>query len=396
MQLKDFMYYPNLGCRLAMIRCYEWRGSKLPAVEQTLIQQLWFLLGAINLFYQNLGLVIDLSLSETQKELSAFIAQISETCSVMGLTLVGASNMWMLLYYRREIEAVLGELQELYPPRRQRIYRIKHYYEQSTRLMKHSTTFFLFAYAYYNSLPIVELCYELLAASQQVKYKAQSDTWYPWHLFLAERSALSFAASYLCQAISSLSGVAVIMSGQYLMCFFTTQMRMHFDALANGLSTLDARHSEANEQLKEMIVYHCRLLHIEQQINRIFNFMFLSNFSTSTIAICLMAFAMVMINLAAAFKYSVGLMSFLVFCVFICYNGTQFTLASDKLLPAAFYNNWYDGDRNYRRMLLFFIMRSCESRVLRTYKFTPVSMATYMAMLKFSYQLFTFFRAMIK
>lgn len=54
-------------------------------------------------------------------------------------------------------------------------------------------------------------------------------------------------------------------------------------------------------------------------------------------------------------------------------------LQSDKLLPAAFYNNWYDGDLVYRKMLLFLMMRSCESRVLRAYKFTPVSMATYMA-----------------
>jgi len=48
-------------------------------------------------------------------------------------------------------------------------------------------------------------------------------------------------------------------------------------------------------------------------------------------------------------------------------------------MPAAFYNNWYEGDRNYRRMLLFFMMRSGETRELRTYNFTPVSMATYMA-----------------
>lgn len=48
-------------------------------------------------------------------------------------------------------------------------------------------------------------------------------------------------------------------------------------------------------------------------------------------------------------------------------------------MPAAFYNNWYEGDATYRKMLLFFIMTSCESRVLRTYKFTPVSMATYMS-----------------
>lgn len=48
-------------------------------------------------------------------------------------------------------------------------------------------------------------------------------------------------------------------------------------------------------------------------------------------------------------------------------------------MPSAFYNNWYDGDIYYRRMILFFMMRSCESNVLRAYKFATVSMPTFMA-----------------
>ncbi|XP_034483196.1 putative odorant receptor 69a [Drosophila innubila] len=396
MQLKDFMYYPDLGCQLAMIRTYEWSGRKSVAGQQTFIKQVWFIIGAVNLFYQNLGLVTDLCLAETQEmQLAVLIAQISETCSVLGLTLVGASYMWMLLHHRTDIETMLDQLQQLYSHQR-RLYRIEHYYLKSSQLMKYTTIFFLFAYTFYNSLPVIGLIYNLYADSQHIIYKTQSNTWYPWQLFVTENSMPSFVASYLCQAVASLSGVAVIMTSQFLLCFFTTQMQMHFDALAHEFNTLDARQPDANEQLKEMIAYHCHLLHIANDINRIFNFMFLSTFATSTIAICLMGFAMVMIDLAAAFKYSVGLLSFLVFTIFICYNGTQFTTTSDKLMLAAFYNNWYEGDRNYRRMILFFIMRSRESRVLRTYNFTPVSMATYMAMLKFSYQLFTFFRAMIK
>ncbi|KAM8708606.1 hypothetical protein ACLKA7_015558 [Drosophila subpalustris] len=396
MQLKDFMYYPDLGCRLVRMRTYEWRGRKSSADQQTMVNNVWFVIGAVNLFYQNLGLAIDLCLADTQEmQLSTYIAYVSENCGVLGLTFVGASYFWMLLHYRNDIESILDKLQQLYSQQSQ-LYRIEHFYEKSTRLMKYATIFFLFACAYYNTLPVFYLIYDLHVESQSVRYKTQSNTWYPWHLLDTQNSTLSFVASYLCQALSSLTGVASIMASQFLLCFFTTQMQLHFDALVNRFNNLDARQPKANEQLEAMIAYHCHLLHIANDINRIFNFMFLSTFATSTVAICLMGFAMVMIDLAAAFKYSMGLLLFLIFTILICYNGTQFTTFSEKLMPAAFYNNWYEGDRNYRRMILFVIMRSSESRVLRTYKFTPVSMATYMAMLKFSYQLFTFFRAMIK
>lgn len=324
------MHYPSIGCRLVMMRRYEWNGSQMPRVHQTLFQRLWFQFGALNLIYQNVGMVIYLFLAEAPDEqLGAYVAQISETCSVMGLTLVGACNMWMLMHHRSDIESILSELQQLYPAQdnHSRIYRIAHYYEKSTRLMRYTAIFFISAYAYYNALPVVELLYELLSESQHVRYKYQSNTWYPWLLMSDPRSSASFMTAYLCQAISSLVGVAFIMASQFLLCFFITQMQLHFDALANGLRYLDANQPGANEQLKTLISYHSRLLCIANRINQIFNFTFLINFTTSTIAICLMGFAMVMISLASTFKYSVGLLSFLVFTLFICYNGTEFTSA---------------------------------------------------------------------
>ncbi|EDV90888.1 GH23434, partial [Drosophila grimshawi] len=169
---------------------------------------------------------------------------------------------------------------------------------------------------------------------------------------------------------------------------------LHFDALASGFGALGAGQPGANDQLKALIAYHIRLLSITRKINRAFNFVILINFATSTIAICVMAYSMVMFNVFMACKYSVGLVAFLILTFFICYNGDQLTSASNQLLPAAFYNNWYEGDLNYRKMMLFFIMRSCETQELRAYKFMPVSMITYMAILKFSYQLFMFLRTM--
>ncbi|XP_017840265.2 putative odorant receptor 69a [Drosophila busckii] len=396
MQLHEFMHYPHLGCRLTMMRRYEWQGSGVPQEQQTRLQRAFFYFGAFNLIYQNLGLAINLFLVQPQRlQLSAFVAEISETCSVMGLTLVSACDLWLLEHHRPDIEFLLSELQKLFEQRTRNRNRVAYYYSTSSRLMRYTTIFFVFACIYYNLLPILELLYEMLAQSQHIRYKSQSNTWYPWQLFAAPDSYLSFLAAYVCQGMSSLVGVAFIMASQFLLCFFITQMQLHFDTLASGLGALDARQSTANMQLKNLIAYHSRLLKLGDLLNRIFNFIFLINFTTSTIAICLMCFAMVMINLASAFKYSVGLMAFLVFTFFICYQGTKFTKASDKVLPAAFYNNWYEGDLAYRKMLLFLMMRASQSRVLRAYKFTPVSLATFMAILKFSYQLFTFVHSMI-
>lgn len=48
-------------------------------------------------------------------------------------------------------------------------------------------------------------------------------------------------------------------------------------------------------------------------------------------------------------------------------------------MPAAFYNNWYEGDLAYRKMLLILMMRSTKPYMWRTYKLAPVSITTYMA-----------------
>ena len=67
-------------------------------------------------------------------------------------------------------------------------------------------------------------------------------------------------ASYLCQVQSSLTGVAFIMAGEFWLCFFITQMQMHYDFLDNALLNLDARQAKAVNRLKYLIDYHNKLL----------------------------------------------------------------------------------------------------------------------------------------
>ncbi|XP_053957008.1 putative odorant receptor 69a [Anastrepha ludens] len=407
--LQDFLKYPNLALNLAWSNPFAWSGARSYSYHIMWLRRALFIFGALNLVYQNFGMLIYLFMPN-ESSTESFIRQITETGSIMGLTMVGACNMCVLYWHGGRIVVLLDDFQLLFPTtyaqRRAKCakrlrgvkipHRIEHFAAKSNLLMKYTTISYMFAWAYYNSLPIVEYLYEWLTPDVELKYHYQSNTWYPWQNNHNTHSFIAFLAAYICQMQSSLTGVAFIMAAEFILCFFTTQLQLHFDYLAMALETIDAGAANANEELKYLINYHDKLLSYAREINDIFSISFLVNFFTSAVAICLMGFSMVMISLVHAFKYCVGLLAFILFTFFICYTGSELTDVSNKLVGAAFYGNWYDGNLAYRKMILFFIMRCRVPVVLRAYKFATVSMPTFTTILRSSYSLFTFFQAMGK
>ncbi|XP_036327302.1 putative odorant receptor 69a [Rhagoletis pomonella] len=407
--LQDFLHYPQLTLNLAWSDPFAWSGSRKYSSRAIWLRRALFIFGALNLVYQNFGMLIYLFIPH-EISTESVLGKITETGGIMGLTMVGACNMFVMYWHGGRISVLLEELQHLFPTARAqwrancgrrlrgvRIpYRVEYFAVKSNRLMKHTTTAYIFAFSYYNSLPIVEYLYEWLKPEEELKFRYQSNTWYPWQNSQNSHSFISFLAAYICQMQSSLTGVAFILSAKFMLYFFTTQLQMHFDYLADALEAIDAGGEHANDELKFLINYHSKLLSFSKEINDIFNISFLVNFFTSAVAMCLMGFSMVMISLAHAFKYSVGLLSFIVFTLFICYTGSELTESSNKVPAAAFYSNWYEGDLAYRKMILFFIMRSRKPAVLSAYKFKTVSMPTFTTILRASYSLFTFFQAMGK
>ncbi|XP_037956079.1 putative odorant receptor 69a [Teleopsis dalmanni] len=399
--------------KLAGIRPFTWNGASSEVENVVSLKTIWFLVGFVNLVYQNFGLVMFLLLPQSfhsdEIDEQEQIAKIAETISIMCLTFVCVCYIWTTFWHGKRFSILMEQFQLIFPStcvQQQQIkyrfnqcgttagfYRVQYYYEKSQLLMRVTKLFFMSAMIYYNSLPIVELTYEAFWPNNIVKYRYQSNTWYMWQSIENQKSLVSFVVAYFCQMFSSIIGVSFIMAVKFMLCFFITQMQMHFDFLANALENLDATQQNANERLKFIINYHNRLLDLSREMNNIFNVTFLVNFFTSSIAMCLMGFSMLMISLAHAFKYFVGLLTFIVFTFFICYQGSELTSASEKLRNAAFHSNWYEGNLPYRKMILFFIMRSEKPTVLSIHKFTAVSMPTFMAVLKLSYQLFSVFRA---
>ncbi|KAI8041340.1 hypothetical protein M5D96_005598 [Drosophila gunungcola] len=382
-------------------------------------------------------------------------------CGSLMLTTVGFGNIYALIKPRNLIEKMFEELEEIYPSQSDEHYRCQHYYDLAMAIMKTEFMFYMVFYAYYNSAPILLLLWENLQEGQDPSFKTQTNTWFPWEV---HGSALGFGGAILSLVLASFVGVGFSIATQNLIVIFAFQLKLHYDGLESQLLHLDSRQPNASQQLRDLIAYHSRILHIGDQFNNILNFVFWTSLVGSTIAICMMSVAILLLDaasaikylsgltafvlyhfvicymgtevtfanfgiitywflfgrketetvsmifstiaicmtsvavllldLGSAFKYANGLAAFSIYNFIICYLGSEVTIASDKVLSAAFYNNWYEGDLAYRKMLLILMMRASKPYMWRTYKLAPVSITTYMATLKFSYQMFTCVRSL--
>lgn len=258
------------------------------------------------------------------KETAAFVAGIADMCGSLMLTLVGFSNIYALLVNRTQIEEMLEELQLLYPGPGERHYRTQHYYDVAIFLMKCQFRFYMVFYTYYNSAPLWMLVWEHMEEGQDLSFRTQTNTWFPWRV---HGSALGFGLAYLSIVVASYVGVGFSLVVQNLVCIFTLQLKLHYDASASQLLNLDSQHPASNDQLRILIAYHSRILQIADQFNLILNFNFLSSLIGATIAICMSSVAVLLLDLASAAKSFSGLVAFVLYQFFICYMGTEITLA---------------------------------------------------------------------
>uniref|UniRef100_A0A6P4G3W1 Odorant receptor 69a n=1 Tax=Drosophila rhopaloa TaxID=1041015 RepID=A0A6P4G3W1_DRORH len=230
-----------------------------------------------------------------------------------------------------------------------------------------------------------------MTENKQLSYRIQSNSWYPWKI---EASLPGFFAAIVCQAGSAQANMCVIIFTQYLITFFVVQLQIQFDGLAKRIEAIDARDPTAKDQLKSLIKCHNRLLNLADSVNQSFNFTFLLILLASISSLCFLGFSIIVMDLGTALKQTMGLLIFLLYNFSLSQDGTDLIFVSEKVLSAAFYNNWYEGDLAYRKMLLILMIRASKPYVWRTYKLAPVSIDTYVNTLKLSYQMFTCVRSL--
>ncbi|KAH8296689.1 hypothetical protein KR054_009799, partial [Drosophila jambulina] len=329
MQFHDYMKYIDLACQMACVPRYQWTKRPLGRDPHRQGRKAALILGIICSIYQNIGVFLYWYIYERiAEDTAAFVAGIGEMCGSLMLCMVGFANIYALIKNHPQIEAVLEELQTLYPGPSEKHYRSQHYYKIAIFIMKCEFRFYMIFYTYYNSAPLLMLLWEHMEEGHELSFRTQTNTWFPWRV---HGSALGFGLAYLSIVLASCVGVGFSIATQNLVCLFTYQLKMHYDAIASQLLNLDSRHPESNEQLRILIAYHSRILQIADQFNLILNFNFVSSLVGSTIAICMTSVAVLLLDSASAFKSISGLVAFVLYQFVICYMGTEVTLAVSRV-----------------------------------------------------------------
>ncbi|XP_037812190.1 odorant receptor 7a-like [Lucilia sericata] len=77
-----------------------------------------------------------------------------------------------------------------------------------------------------------------------------------------------------------------------------------------------------------------------------------------------------------------------------CYQATFLLADSEQLSLAIFHCEWIDKDVRFRKMLIFFMMRSQNPITLKAMKLFPITLRTSLAIAKFSFSLYTVIKEM--
>ncbi|XP_017051972.1 putative odorant receptor 69a [Drosophila ficusphila] len=391
MQLQDYLKYMDISCWLGFTARFQWIGGRMEGDPQSLARRISFFLAAGSMLYQNFGIITYWYMfGLTEKDAIKFVAELAETCGSLMLTLIAITNIWTMTRNRLRVEEAFAEIQAMSPRSEDNQYRRQHYYDTAMITMKWMFRFYAVFYFYYNGEPLLLLLWQY-SIKKDISYSMQANTWFPWRV---QGSGIGFGIAYLSEALGSFLGVCYTLIVLNALCIFTCQLRFHFDALTTQLLSLDCRSPGSKQKLRNLIAYHCRILRLGEQFNQILNPIFLSSVVFSTIALCMSSLAVLLLDLASAMKYINGIIAFIFYNFYISYLGTQITIESFKILPAAFYSNWYEGDPAYRKMILILMIRASKPYMWKTYNLSSVSITTYMDTLKFSYQMFTCMRSL--
>ncbi|XP_033158566.1 putative odorant receptor 69a [Drosophila mauritiana] len=326
MQLHDHMKYIDLGCWMACIPRYQWKGRPTERQLYASEQRIVFLLGSICQIYQIAGVLIYwYCKGRLATDTGTFVAQLSEMCSSFCLTFVGFCNVYAISINRNQIETLLEELHQIYPICTNNHYRCQHYFDMAMRIMRIEFLFYMIFYVYYNSVPVLLLLWEHLHEGYDLSFKTQTNTWFPWKV---HGSALGFGMAVLSITVGSFVGVGFSIVTQNLVCLLSFQLKLHYDGISSQLVLLDCRRPGAHKKLRILIAYHCRILQLGDQVNDILNFVFGSSLVGATIAICMSSVSILLLDFASAFKYVSSLVAFVLYNFVICYMGTEVTLAA--------------------------------------------------------------------
>ncbi|KAH8289374.1 hypothetical protein KR054_004345 [Drosophila jambulina] len=337
-------------------------------------------------------------------EIAYFIIHITSTTTLLEATAVapciGFSFMadfkqFGLTVNRKRLVKLLDDLKEIFPMEveKQRVYHVAFYQKHMNRVM---TLFTILCMTYTSSFSFYP------AIKSTIKYYFMGseifERNYGFHIqfpYDAETDITVYWFSYWglahCAYVAGVSYVCV----DLVLITTITQLTMHFNYLADSMEAYDGGEHTDEENIKylqDLVVYHSRCLDLSEEVNNIFSFLILWNFIAASLVICFAGFQITASNVEDIVLYFIFFSASLVQVFVVCYYGDEMISSSSRIGHAAFNQNWLPCSTQYKRILMYIIMRSQKPASIRPPTFPPISFNTFMKVISMSYQFFALLR----
>nr|AOE48058.1 putative odorant receptor OR53 [Athetis lepigone] len=255
---------------------------------------------------------------------------------------------------------------------------------------------------------ILQALYYLLTVTTTLGWATSAEknqlplrAWYPYDT----TKSPAYELTYVHQVGALLVAAYLNVAKDTLVAGLIAQCRCRLRLLGHALRNLDKGLGSADEysltpeqektvqtRLGACVVNHQQALEAAKELQECFSEPTFAQLTVSLIIICVTAFQLSMShpdNMVRLLSMGTYLLN-MCFQVFIyCYQGNQLSEESFEIAGAAYECPWYKCSLRVRRSLLIVMVRTRRALRLTAGGFTTLSLASFMAIIKASYSLFT-------
>nr|AST36418.1 putative odorant receptor OR68 [Cydia nigricana] len=150
------------------------------------------------------------------------------------------------------------------------------------------------------------------------------------------------------------------------------------------------RADEDGPRIQEVIRRHQKLIMLSQLLDDIFNRMIFFNLLFATITICFFGFvAKIARDPPEMANNFVGVVASMIPIFNLCYYAELLSGASAGVADSAYHNLWYNGDRQYQKIIIFIIVRSQQPCCLTSMRYAQVTLNTFTTVLSTTWSYFS-------
>ncbi|XP_055855205.1 putative odorant receptor 69a [Episyrphus balteatus] len=254
--LYEFLEFPNRALRMGFFKIFDKENTKF-----SLISRILMTMGPIAAVVYHIGMLM--SFLEIKIDTIPIILQISDRGAAIGLSTISLCKMFIMFMYRNNMAILIAELDEYFPGNLKLNpcfhnceYKLEELYVFSRTLMRTSFFSLTSIAVLLNFMPLFQSSFEYFVMGQSFIFRLPTPSWFQWD----KDSLWIFISNYILQSYTSLHMVAFHMAGDFMLCFFLTQMRLHYEFIVTILETIDAVEAEKDKDcLKFLINYHLKL-----------------------------------------------------------------------------------------------------------------------------------------